>query len=51
VGNWEKGYAESEFFHTPTLIKFLGYDSVKLNPSSIAELLFAKHRELSWSQG
>lgn len=42
VGNWES--------QIPSLIKFLGYDPVNLNPNSIAELLFAKRRELGWSQ-
>lgn len=50
VGNWENGYAEPKFCQTPILIKFLGYDPVNLNPKSIAELLFAKRRELGWSQ-
>lgn len=50
VGNWENGHAEPKFCQTPILIKFLGYDPVNLNPKSIAELLFAKRRELGWSQ-
>ncbi len=50
VGNWENGHAEPKFCHTPTLIKFLGYDPVPPNPKSIAELLLAKRRELGWSQ-
>ncbi|MDO8334803.1 MAG: hypothetical protein Q7T35_09075, partial [Nitrosomonas sp.] len=50
VGNWENGHSEPKFCHTPTLIKFLGYDPVNLNLKSIAELLFAKRRELGWSQ-
>lgn len=50
VGNWENGHVEPKFCQTPTLIKFLGYDPVNLNPNSIAELLFAKRRELGWSQ-
>ena len=50
VGNWENGHSEPKFCQTPILIKFLGYDPVKLNPNSIAELLFAKRSELGWSQ-
>lgn len=50
IGNWENGHAKPNFFHSATLIKFLGYDPVKLNPNSIAELLFAKRRVLGWSQ-
>ncbi len=50
VGNWENGHSEPKFCQTPILIKFLGYDPVNLNPKSIAELLFAKRRELGWSQ-
>lgn len=50
VGNWENGHSEPKFCHTPILIRFLGYDPVKLNPKSIAELLFAKRKELGWTQ-
>ncbi|MDP1549042.1 MAG: hypothetical protein Q8L97_02615 [Nitrosomonas sp.] len=50
VGNWENGHAKPKFCQTPILIKFLGYDPVNLNPKSIAELLFAKRRELGWTQ-
>lgn len=50
VGNWENGHAEPKFYQTPILIKFLGYDPVDHNPSSIAELLYFKRRELGWSQ-
>ena len=50
VCNWENGHAEPKIFQIPILIKFLGYDPVNLNPKSIAELLFAKRRELGWSQ-
>jgi transcriptional regulator with XRE-family HTH domain len=50
VGNWENGHAEPKFCQTPILIKFLGYDTVNNNPILIAEFLFAKRRELGWSQ-
>lgn len=50
VSNWENGHSEPKFCQTPILIKFLGYDPVNLNPKSIAELLFAKRRELGWTQ-
>ena len=32
------------------LIEFLGYDPALSNPSTIAELLLAKRRELGWTQ-
>ena len=50
VGNWENGHSKPKFCQTPILIKFLGYDPVHLNPEFIAELLFAKRRELGWTQ-
>lgn len=51
VGNWEKGHSEPKIFQIPILIEFLGYDpALSNNPSSIAELLLAKRRELGWTQ-
>lgn len=48
--NWELNYRKPSINHTGKLIQFLGYDPELLNPSSIAELLLAKRRELGWSQ-
>ena len=50
VLNWELNYREPSINHIGKLIKFLGYDPVSLNPKSIGELLFAKRRELGWTQ-
>ena len=48
--NWELDYKKPSINHIGKLIQFLGYDPVLPNPSSIAELLLAKRRELGWTQ-
>ncbi|WP_292915194.1 helix-turn-helix transcriptional regulator [Nitrosomonas sp.] len=48
--NWELNYKKPSINHIGKLIQFLGYDPALPNPSSIAELLLAKRRELGWSQ-
>ena len=50
VLNWELNYRKPGINHIGKLIQFLGYDPALPNPSSIAELLLAKRRELGWSQ-
>ena len=49
IFNWENDITRPEIHHIPTLIKFLGYDPEPSNPSTIAERLAAKRRELGWS--
>lgn len=48
--NWELNYRKPSINHIGKLIKFLGYDPASTNPSSIAELLLTKRRELGWTQ-
>lgn len=48
--NWELNYRNPSINYIGKLIEFLGYDPVLPNPSSIAELLPAKRRELGWTQ-
>ncbi|UJP06722.1 MAG: transcriptional regulator, partial [Nitrosomonas sp.] len=48
--NWELNYRKPSINYIGKLIQFLGYDPALPNPSSIAELLLAKRRELGWSQ-
>lgn len=48
--NWELNYKKPSINHIGKLTQFLGYDPVLSNPSSIAELLLAKRRELGWTQ-
>jgi len=50
IGNWENGITKPGIHHIPTLIEFLGYDPEPQNPSTIAEYLAAKRRELGWTQ-
>ena len=50
IVNWENDHTEPELRYTPTLIEFLGYDPLSLNPNSIGELLFAKRRSYGWNQ-
>ncbi|QOJ21922.1 MAG: helix-turn-helix transcriptional regulator [Gammaproteobacteria bacterium] len=50
VLNWELNYRKPSINHIGKLIQFLGYDPELPNPSSIAELLLAKRRELGWAQ-
>lgn len=50
VLNWELNYRKPSINHIGKLIEFLGYDPALPNPRSIAELLLAKRRELSWMQ-
>ena len=50
VLNWELNYRKPSINHIGKLIQFLGYDPALSNPSSIAELLLAKRRELGWTQ-
>ena len=48
--NWELNYRKPSINHIGKLIQFLGYDPALSNPSSIADLLLAKRRELGWTQ-
>ncbi|MER0170157.1 MAG: transcriptional regulator [Nitrosomonas sp.] len=48
--NWELNYRKPGINHIGKLIEFLGYDPELPNPSSTAELLLAKRRELGWTQ-
>jgi len=50
ICNWEKEHTEPKIFQIPLIIKFLGYDPSKTIPSSIAEHLLFKRRELGWTQ-
>lgn len=48
--NWELSYRKPSINHIGKLIQFLGYDPALSSPSSIAELLLTKRRELGWTQ-
>lgn len=48
--NWELNYRKPSINYVGKLIQFLGYDPELPNPSSIADLLLAKRRELGWTQ-
>jgi DNA-binding XRE family transcriptional regulator len=50
VCNWENNNSKPKIQHIPILINFLGYDPEPSNPSTIAEHLAAKRRELGWNQ-
>lgn len=50
IVNWENDHTEPELRYTPTLIEFLGYDPLSINPNSIGELLLAKRRQYGWNQ-
>jgi len=50
ICNWENDLTKPKIQHIPTLIKFLGYDPEPPKPTTIADHLAARRRELGWSQ-